>query len=182
MKKITIISIMILLMLPLSVQAHTTLISSNPAEGEVLQMQPEELELVFGTVIEEGSTMTLKGPDQSYPIEDIAISENTMTGAISEELPNGQYIIGWEIIGEDGHPIEGEVPFNLTAEAAAAEPPAENEATEEEPVIEEQTESPEATEPSESGQEEGSPLSTILLVAAAILVGFGVYKLLKKKA
>jgi methionine-rich copper-binding protein CopC len=182
MDKFIIILLLLMSAMPLSAQAHTTLTSSNPSEGEVLQMQPEQLELIFGTVIEEGSVMTLAGPDQSYEVENISINENVMTGSINTELPNGQYIIAWNIIGEDGHPIEGQLPFSVNAEAVSEEPADEQPATEEQPAIDEQTENPEAAESADSSQERGGLWSTVLIAAAAVLVGFGFYKLLKKKA
>src|SRR5690606_16801030 len=184
-----IITLLLFLMIatPLSAQAHTTLTSSTPAEGEVLQVQPKEIELVFGTVIEEGSSMVLEGAEQNYELENISINENVMTGSLTEELPNGQYIIVWKIIGEDGHPIEGQVPFGIKAEEAAEEEPAEEESAEsetpeEEPAANEQAESPEANESVESSEAGSGLLSTVLLIAAAVLIGFSLYKLFKKKA
>ena len=181
MNKIVIILLVLTFIIPLSAQAHTTLTTSTPAEGEVLLTQPKQLELVFGTVIEEGSAMELEGPTQKYEVENISINENIMTGSLDEELPNGQYMISWKIIGEDGHPIEGQVPFSLNAETVSEEPPAKSDAPEEEPAAEPQTESPEATESADNSQGGSGLLPTVLLVAAVVLVGFGLYKLLKKK-
>lgn len=185
MNKIIIMLLLLSLITPLSVQAHTTLTSSTPAEGEVLQKQPADIELVFGTVIEESGSMTLKGSNQDYKMENISINENVMTGSVNEELPNGPYIISWSIIGEDGHPIEGQVPFSLNAEMVAEEAPAEIEEPEEpeqETAAEQQSESSEAAESADNSQGGSGLLSTVLLGAAAVLVGFGLYKLLKKKA
>lgn len=188
MNKIITLLLFLMLITPLSAQAHTTLTSSTPAEGEVLSVQPEEIELVFGTVIEEGSSMSLEGPEQNYDVENISINENVMTGSLEEGLPNGQYIITWKIIGEDGHPIEGQVPFGIKAEEIAEEEPAENEAaedelaTEEDPATEQQEESSEANETVEGSEEGSGLLSTVLLLAAAVLIGFSLYKLLKKKS
>ncbi len=182
MNKIVTLLLLLLVITPLSTQAHTTLTSSTPAEGEVLQVQPKEIELVFGTVIEEGSSMVLEGAEQNYDVENISINENVMTGSLTEELPNGQYIIVWKIIGEDGHPIEGQVPFGIKAEELAEEEPAESETPEEEAAAKQQTESPEVNETVEDGGEGSGLLSTVLLIAAAVLIGFSLYKLLKKKA
>lgn len=182
MKKIMILLLLFVGMAPFSVQAHTTLTSSNPAEGEVLAVQPDQIELIFGTVIEEGSSMTLEGPETPVEIENITISDNVMAGTISEELPNGQYIIVWKIIGADGHPIEGQIPFGVDAEVpaeeAADEEAPEEEIIEEEPVAQEENE---AAENTESEGENSNVWITVLIAAAIILLAVGMAKLLKNK-
>lgn len=193
MKKIILALLLIILALPLSVQAHTTLTSSTPAEGEVIQEKLEEVQLTFGTVIEKGSTMTIQGEDMVHELENITVSDNVLTGTIMEELPNGAYTIQWKIIGADGHPIDGQVPFAVNIETAEEpaveeegtadeEPAVENEGTEdEEPAIEEeQTETAEASG-QEAGEEESNILVTVLIVVAALLVVIGMFRLFKKK-
>lgn len=193
MKKIILASLLLILALPLSVQAHTTLTSSTPAEGEVIQEKLEEVQLTFGTVIEKGSTMTIQGEDMVHELENITVSDNVLTGTLAQELPNGAYTIQWKIIGADGHPIEGQVPFAVNIEPAEEpvveeegtadeEPVVENEGTaDEEPAIEEeQTETAEASN-QEAGEEESNILVTVLIVVAALLVVIGMFRLFKKK-
>jgi len=193
MKKIILASLLLILALPLSVQAHTTLTSSTPAEGEVIQEKLEEVQLTFGTVIEKGSTMTIQGEDMVHELENITVSDNVLTGTLAQELPNGAYTIQWKIIGADGHPIEGQVPFAVNIEPAEEpvveeegtadeEPVVENEGTaDEEPAIEEeQTETAEASN-QEAGEEESNILVTVLIVVAALLVIIGMFRLFKKK-
>lgn len=187
MKKIMMLLILAIFSMPLIGQAHTTLSSSTPAEGDVVVEPLEEVVLTFGTVIEQGSLMTLESGGTSYEFDEITLSDGVMTGTITEELPNADYIIRWEIIGADGHPIEGEVPFELNVEAVAeepaaeeAEPEAEEELTPEEPAVE--TETPAAEEnAAQTTEEEGNPLFTVFLVVALLAIGFIAYRILKKK-
>lgn len=194
MKKIMMLLILAIFSMPLIGQAHTTLSSSSPAEGDVVVEPLEEVVLTFGTVIEQGSLMTLESRGTSYEFDEITLSEGVMTGTITEELPNADYIIRWEIIGADGHPIEGEVPFELNVEAVAEEPAAEEkepeaaqeESATEEPAIEEEpaveTATPAAEEnAAQTTEEEGNPLFTVFLVVALLAIGFIAYRLLKKK-
>ncbi|MBB5179564.1 hypothetical protein HNQ44_000988 [Planomicrobium koreense] len=176
MKKIIVAALLLMLVMPFTAHAHTALTSSNPAEGQKLAEAPKELELAFGTIIEEGSTMTLKGPETDVALDDISISENVMKGLINEELMNGQYIISWKIIGEDGHPIEGEILFSL--EAPSAEEPAEEVVEEEAAQAEPAADQQRAAVDEEEG---GSLLTILLIVAAVILIGFGAVLLIKKK-
>lgn len=188
MKKIIVAALLLVFGMPFTAHAHTALTSSNPAEGERLAETPKELELVFGTIIEEGSTMTLKGPETDVALDNISISENVMKALINEELVNGQYIISWKIIGEDGHPIEGEILFSL--EASPAEETASEESAEESTggAVQQEASQAEPAEPAAQQQraadeeKEGGSLLTILLIIAVIaLIGFGSILLIKKK-
>lgn len=170
----------LIISIPFSVQAHTTLLSSTPAEGENVTEALKEVELVFGTKIEEGSTMTVEGESGSFEFTNIAITDDTMTGDFNETLSNGSYLILWNIIGEDGHPIEGEIAFGVSVEAEeeAATAPVETEEAEElaDPIVEPAEEATEA-----DAEDGGNLMVTILLILAAVLVVYGIYKLLLKK-
>ncbi|AIY04185.1 hypothetical protein Plano_0220 [Planococcus sp. PAMC 21323] len=184
MKKIMILFVLAIFALPVVGQAHTTLSSSTPAQGSVVTESLEEIVLTFGTVIEQGSTMTLESAGETYDFEEVTLSSEIMTGVIKEKLPNGSYTIQWKIIGVDGHPIEGEVPFEVAVEVVEEEPVEETVVeTEEEPVVEEELateeQSVQATESTEEAG--GNMLTTILLILAVVVIGFVVFRLMKKK-
>ena len=175
-KKVFVLLFLIFI-IPFSTLAHTTLLSSTPAEGENLTKALKEAELVFGTRIEEGSTMTIEGENESFEFDSITVEGDTMIGAFSEPLDNGSYRILWNIIGEDGHPIEGEIAFGVTVEEEEEAPAATEKV--EEPT--EQSEAPSEEVADEQPEEGSNLLVTILLVVAAVLVIYGIFKLLKKK-
>ncbi|MGE6370264.1 copper resistance CopC family protein [Planococcus kocurii] len=186
MKKIILLLVLTLFSMPLVGQAHTTLSSSSPAEGSVVVESLEEVVLTFGTVVEQGSTMTLESEGTTYEFDEVLLSDEVMTGTITEELPNAPYTINWKIIGVDGHPIEGVVSFELNVEAVAEEPVVEEPATEtvEEPAVEKEAsvaEEKTAQTVDNSSEDEGSSLVTILLVLAVLVIGFVGYRLMKKK-
>ncbi|MDQ0428219.1 methionine-rich copper-binding protein CopC [Planomicrobium stackebrandtii] len=171
----------LILIFPFSVQAHTTLMSSTPAEGETVTEALDEVQLVFGTRIEEGSTMTIEGESGTLEFDGITVAEDSMTGEFSKPLANGNYRILWNIIGEDGHPIEGEIAFSISVEAEeepATAPAAEEKA--EEPAEQSVSASEEGAAP-EVAEEGSNLLVTSVLVLIAALVIFGIYKLLMKK-
>ncbi|MBT2569298.1 copper resistance CopC family protein [Planococcus sp. ISL-110] len=176
LNKIFVILFLILL-LPFSVQAHTTLLSSTPAEGENVTQALKKVELIFGTKIEEGSTMTIEGESESYEFDNITLAEDSMVGDFSAALDNGSYRILWNIIGEDGHPIEGEIAFGASIEAEEEVVAAPTEEAEEEPV----TAVEEAATAEVQTESDSNLLVTMLLVLVAVLVIFGIYKVLMKK-
>lgn len=106
--------------MPLIGEAHTRLSSSSPAKADVMTEPLEEVVLTFGTVIEQGSLMTLESEGTTYEFDEIVLSDKITTGSIAEELPKAAYTIRWKIIGAVGYPIEGEVPFELNVGTVAA--------------------------------------------------------------
>ncbi|NWQ42597.1 copper resistance protein CopC [Bacillus sp. EB106-08-02-XG196] len=111
MKKIILFLFCTLLIVPSLVSAHTSLSSSNPSEGQVVTENLEQIILTFGTSIEELSTMDLVKDGNKIPLEEIKVENMQLTGTLAKPLENGSYIIQWTIVGEDGHPIKGEINF-----------------------------------------------------------------------
>jgi copper resistance protein C len=110
-----------LLIVPSFVSAHTSLSSSNPSEGQVVTENLEQIILTFGTSIEELSTMDLVKDGNEIPLEGIKVENKQLTGTITKPLDDGSYIIQWKIVGEDGHPIKGEINFAVQMNQNAVE-------------------------------------------------------------
>jgi len=113
-----------LLMSPGVATAHSSLVSSSPAEGESLTAAPAEVELVFDQVIN-SSFLTVAISDQSGRRFDdgapTADGERVRTG-IEGTLPPGSYTAAYRVISADGHPITGSYSFTVTGTAATAAP------------------------------------------------------------
>lgn len=183
MKKILFALFVLLVTVPMAAQAHTVLTSSNPEEGQTITESLNEITLVFETQIEAGSTISLESAGQSVSFEEIVASGNTLQGRLAEqELPNGAYVIQWSIVGADGHPIKGEIAFNVElkndlTETVAAEPPAKQA-----PAVEIVAPSNEVQKAGTADQEEpfeNSLLVTVLLAIitiAIIAMAIGVFK------
>ena len=56
----------------------------------------------------------LKSADGTeIPVKEISINDNQMVGNLEAPLDHGDYQVLWNIIGADGHPIEGTFTFNV---------------------------------------------------------------------
>jgi copper resistance protein C len=111
--------ILILVILPSTVSAHTHLKDSNPSEGQVVVGELSELTLTFDGNIEKLSSMKVV-KDGSELIEiQVQIDAARMLGVLTEPLGNGAYNLQWSIAGEDGHPITGEINFTVQREQNA---------------------------------------------------------------
>lgn len=121
LKKIAIILSCIIMMVPTFVTAHTSLSTSNPSEGQVVTENLEQIILTFATTIEELSTMELVKDGNVIPLEGIKVEQQQLMGTVAKPLENGTYLIQWKIVGEDGHPIKGDINFAVQTEQNGAE-------------------------------------------------------------
>lgn len=162
--------------------AHTGLKSSSPENGETVKEEFNQLTLTFETKIEQGSTFTLvNSAGKEVAVQNIELSDDQMTGRLSSPLENDKYDVTWQIIGADGHVIEGEYSFIVDSPVTEEENTGvtEEKATDES-VTEESTqdESQEEVDHSSMTPEEhaayekrNSDPSTVLIPAIIILVG-----------
>ncbi|SDN47638.1 copper resistance protein CopC [Bacillus sp. OK048] len=123
MKKLILFLLCTIIFVPTIVSAHTSLSSSNPAEGQVVTEALEQITLTYATTIEELSTMNLLKDGNKLSFEEIKIDNKQMIGTISKPLENGSYTIQWNILGEDGHPIKGEINFVVQMDQSQTEIP-----------------------------------------------------------
>lgn len=176
MKKMLVVFILLLIFtLPTAVFAHTELSSSSPEAGQVITEETKEISLTFGGEIESLSTMTLVKDGQEIQFESIQAQGNQLIGLLGSSLESGSYIIHWNIAGEDGHPIKGDIPFSVQL----PEEETQNN-TEEEPVEQEITEEVNEVE-TENQTESGSKLTIIIPIVAILLLVIGMFILFRKK-
>lgn len=113
MKKSLLCFIILLFAFPSLASAHTGLASSNPSEGQVISEPMKQITLEFETSLEDLSTLTLTHEGKEIKPKDIAVQGNKMIANLSDNLKNGEYTIKWKIVGEDGHPITGQIVFDV---------------------------------------------------------------------
>ncbi len=106
--------------------AHAELVSTDPAEGAVLAAAPETLTLTFNEPVRLTSqTITV------YDADGEAItSESSAAGSqVRIDLPGagslaeGTYIVGWNVLSGDGHPIAGSLTFSIGAPSTSVTAP-----------------------------------------------------------
>lgn len=199
MKK-TLILLSALLAFPLVAQAHSTLEASNPAEGAVITEPLEQIALDFSANIEQGSTMALSVDGTAVDFSEVAVMDDQLIGTPAEELEDGSYVVDYEVLSEDGHPIEGSLAFELQAgEEAAQEEQAEEtaqeeqaeEATEEAEADEAEAAETEETEASDMEQassgepeapsEDAGSSMTLIIAGIAIILLIGAVVLMRRK-
>ncbi|KAA1425671.1 copper resistance CopC/CopD family protein [Nocardioides antri] len=110
--------------------AHASLVSSDPAEGEVLQEAPEVVTLTYDepvSVVDDG----IQAYDATgEPLDvDATARDEVVTAELPDDLADGTYVVAWRVVSTDGHPIAGSLTFHLGAPSESVSPPRDAPAT-----------------------------------------------------
>lgn len=114
--------------------AHTELVGSTPASGAAAG-PVEQVVLTFSDAVQPAlSTVVVTGPDgddrAAGPVA--AASGTEVVQVLDAALPAGRYAVAYRVVADDGHPVTGELAFQVTgspsataasAAATAASPP-----------------------------------------------------------
>ncbi|KAA9028452.1 copper resistance CopC family protein [Niallia endozanthoxylica] len=187
LKKLSFLTlILFFLMFVQNAMAHTGLESSFPEDGAVIKEEIQTITLTFETKIEQGSTFELvNSSGESIVVENISLAEKQMTGSLSNPLEGGEYQVNWNIIGADGHPVDGAIAF--TVDIPASEVPEEAgieqaEETEEAETTEEaQSQSTIEEKNQEKQQNNSTSFYTPILLGIVIIIISFVWVMKRKK-
>lgn len=102
--------------------AHDRLLSSDPADGAVLETAPQAITLTFSdTPLDVSPKVRVTGGDGVVLAEGAPQIQGTSAVlALPNGLPAGRATVQWRVVSADGHPIEGELAFNVKQGSAAA--------------------------------------------------------------
>ncbi len=111
--------------------AHATLVSTDPADGAVLDAAPQQAVFTFSETVSlpEGgvSVYDAKGD----PLDADATAQDTeMTVDLPGDLADGTYVVAWRVVSADGHPVAGSLTFSVgrasgVVRAPETDPPSE---------------------------------------------------------
>jgi methionine-rich copper-binding protein CopC len=158
LKKLFLILFLLFLISPAS--AHTSLVSSLPESGAVLNEVPSEVRLKFN---EDLLLIDTKNPNRIEVINGIGQVVSGMTMVDGPEIytpldlsfePSGEYTVKYRVVSADGHPIEGEYQFTVASPEVISAP-----------VVDE--------------PEDGSNLLVRLAQTLLVLAGIGIFALLR---
>ena len=126
--------LLISLVLSLSpASAHTSLVSSVPSSGAVVNEVPSEVRIKFN---EELLLVDDKNPNRIEVIDEdgqvvsgISVVEGPeiFTALDLRAEPSGEYLVKYRVVSADGHPIEGEYQFTVASPEVISSPVEESE-------------------------------------------------------
>lgn len=126
MKKLLVLLISLFIVAPAS--AHTSLVSSVPLSGAVLNEVPAEVRIKFN---EELLLVDDKNPNRIEVINGVGQVVSGMSVVEGPEIftaldlsfePSGEYLVKYRVVSADGHPIEGEYQFTVAAPEVISAP------------------------------------------------------------
>ncbi|WP_183096082.1 copper resistance CopC/CopD family protein [Nocardioides stalactiti] len=109
---------------PAPASAHASLVSSDPAEGAILEEAPETVTLTFDepvAVVEDGiQAYDARGERLDV---DSGARDEVVTADLPADLAEGTYVVAWRVVSSDGHPIAGSLTFHVGAPSETVLPP-----------------------------------------------------------
>ena len=97
-----------------SVQAHTHLLSTNPANGSEVTTELSSISLTYDDQIEKGSFFEVTSSEgQNIAVDTFTVEDRMLTGSFAQPLANDSYIVTWKVISKDGHPQTGQFSFTV---------------------------------------------------------------------
>lgn len=97
--------------------AHSSLIGSSPENGAKVATAPDKVVLTFNEDLKsEYAVMKVIGPDNHFWQQgEPTVQGAQMSVALNGLGPAGKYDVNFRVTSADGHPIDGQVSFELTA-------------------------------------------------------------------
>ncbi|MBS2939072.1 copper resistance protein CopC/CopD [Nocardioides sp. J2M5] len=108
--------------------AHASLVDSDPDEGAVVATAPETVVLTFNEPVRLTSQPIRVYDADGEQVESSAEADDRqVTVALpgADDLADGTYVVAWNALSGDGHPLSGALTFSIGAPSASlVEPPA----------------------------------------------------------
>ena len=110
--------------------AHAELVGTDPEEGALLEAAPASVTLTFNEPVRLTSQEVAVYDAAGEPVDSSASSagaEVTVALPGAAELADGTYVVSWNVLSSDGHPISGALTFSVGAPSTTVSAPPEPE-------------------------------------------------------
>jgi methionine-rich copper-binding protein CopC len=115
------VGIAALLALPIApASAHATLVGSDPKDGATVRELPSEVSLEFSEAVGSPAYVEVTASDGTdVGSGDPEVLDAIVTMPLASEGPAGTYTLAYRVVSADGHPISGELTFDVTTGSTA---------------------------------------------------------------
>ena len=103
--------------------AHAQLVSTDPADGAHVEPAPKQVSLRFSehVSLKLGGVRVLNTNGERVDKDDAKAVNDTVTVSLRDGLGDGSYVVAWNVISADSHPVNGAFTFVVGAGAAATD-------------------------------------------------------------
>ncbi|WP_168929408.1 copper resistance CopC family protein [Nocardioides sp. GY 10113] len=103
--------------------AHTSLVGSTPEDGARLDALPAEMTFTFSEPISPPAYVVVTAPDGTpAAAEEVRVAGTEVSVALADPGIAGRYTAAFRVVSEDGHPVTGQLSFDVGDAAASDEP------------------------------------------------------------
>jgi copper transport protein len=108
------------------VSAHASLVSAEPADGSVLAVAPQTVQLRFNEPVTPAVISLIDAAGKTRDDVTVQALDQTITLTLPASLPRGTQVVSYRIISADGHPVAGALVFSIGEVTGAAAAPTAN--------------------------------------------------------
>lgn len=110
---------------PWAASAHDQVISTDPAEGEVLALAPSQITMRFTAELMEMGVIVfvVDGSERDWVAGEPTVDGAELVQPLESGMPDGSYQVRWQVVSADGHPVSGFFDFAVGAPSGAIIPP-----------------------------------------------------------
>lgn len=104
--------------------AHARLVSSSPAQDDVLATAPTSISFEFSEAMASPAYVVVTGPDGTAAnVGEPVVDDNVVTQQVAPGAPDGTWTTAVRAVSMDGHPLTAQITFSV-GDGALEEPPA----------------------------------------------------------
>ncbi|MCW2739286.1 copper resistance protein CopC, partial [Nocardioides sp.] len=118
------LSVLLLLGSAAPASAHATLVATDPAEGAVLDVAPQEVTFTFNEpVIGVPAGIQVFDATGDVVASSASVRDAELVVHLDEEVGEGTLVVVWRLVSADGHPIGGSLSFSVGAPSDVVDVP-----------------------------------------------------------
>ena len=105
--------------------AHAELIGTDPVDGAVLPVAPDDVTLTFNEAVLLTDQRITVYDARADEVESVSTANGpeVVVSLPGPELVDGTYVVAWFVVSADGHPISGSFRFSVGEASAGVVPP-----------------------------------------------------------
>lgn len=106
--------------------AHSELVSSDPADGSVLDHAPSQVVLTFNEDVQKTGTAIIVSDADDVRIDQVsglAVDGTDVTVPVDTTVGTGEYTIAYRVVSADGHVVEGSLQYSVVLPGEATPTP-----------------------------------------------------------
>lgn len=105
---------------PPASEAHTDLVATRPAAGEVVDGAIDRIRLEFATPVLEEFTDVVVTSDGPASVASPVVSGGVVEAAVNGLDAAGTYVVAYRTVAVDGHPVTGSFTFDIGPDVGPA--------------------------------------------------------------